>query len=311
MSAEGTSEPPRVALVGLGNMGLALAARLLDAGLPLQIGNRTPGRAQALIDDGAGVLDAPGLALEQNDICLTSLADDDAVEALVLGPGGILVHARPGTILVEMSTISLTASRRVAERAEEGGVDYVRAPISGNPVAVASGKATIFVSGPAGAINRCEPVLAAITPTVRRLGDGEHARVLKLVLAVLVGGTAELLAESLVLGESAGLDRRTLLEAIGASVVGSTFIGYKIGAAPARRLLGHVHDVDVAEGRRPRPRPRRGDGRRAASGDRTTLPARLGVRGRSRGRGLHGTSAATRGAFGTPAEPDRRGVTRS
>lgn len=227
MSAEGTSEPPRVALVGLGNMGLALAARLLDAGLPLQIGNRTPGRAQALIDDGAGVLDAPGLALEQNDICLTSLADDDAVEALVLGPGGILVHARPGTTLVEMSTISLTASRRVAERAEEGGVDYVRAPISGNPVAVASGKATIFVSGPAGAINRCEPVLAAITPTVRRLGDGEHARVLKLVLAVLVGGTAELLAESLVLGESAGLDRRTLLEAIGASVVGSTFIGYK------------------------------------------------------------------------------------
>jgi 3-hydroxyisobutyrate dehydrogenase-like beta-hydroxyacid dehydrogenase len=227
MSIDGTSQPPRVALVGLGNMGLALAARLLEAGLPLQLGNRTPGRAQSLIEGGAGLLDAPGQALERNDFCLTSLADDDAVETLVLGSEGILGHARPGTTLVEMSTISVAASRRVAELAEERGVEYVRAPISGNPVAVASGKAAIFVSGPTAAIDRCEPVLAAITTTIRRVGDGESARVLKLVLAVLVGGTAELLAESLVLGESAGLDRGTLLEAIGASVVGSTFIGYK------------------------------------------------------------------------------------
>ena len=83
------------------------------------------------------------------------------------------------------------------------------------------------MSGTQAAAARAEPVLQAITPTVRYTGEGELARVLKLVLQVLIGGTAELLAEALVLGESAGLDRATLLETIGASVIGSTFVGYK------------------------------------------------------------------------------------
>jgi 3-hydroxyisobutyrate dehydrogenase-like beta-hydroxyacid dehydrogenase len=211
-------------VVGLGKMGTAIAGRLLDAGFPLAVGNRTQGREQPLTERGASWLPDFGAALAEGDVCVTSLSDDRAVLAAA---GPILAKARSGTLLVETSTISLDASRRVAEQAAERGVDYVRAPISGNPVAVGSGTAAVFASGPAGALDRAAPVLQAISPKVRQVGAGDGARVLKLVLGVLIGGTAELLAEALVLGESAGLGRSALLEAIGDSAVGSTFVAYK------------------------------------------------------------------------------------
>lgn len=218
---------PRIALVGLGNMGLATAERLLDAGYRLFVHNRTPGRDEAVLARGATRLDSPADALATADICLLTLADDEAVGAVACGADGVLAGARRATALVDMSTISLTASARVAAAAAEREVDYLRAPFSGNPTAIRSGKAAIFVSGPPAVAERCEPVLRAIAPTIRYVGGGETARVLKLVLQILVGGTAELLAEALVLGEAAGVERRTLLDTIGTSVVGSAFIEYK------------------------------------------------------------------------------------
>jgi 3-hydroxyisobutyrate dehydrogenase-like beta-hydroxyacid dehydrogenase len=141
--------------------------------------------------------------------------------------GEILGGARSGTTLIEMSTISVEASARVGERAAEADVDYLRSPVSGNPVAVRGGTLTIVVSGPETVARRVDELLRAIGPKVIYVGDGERARVVKLALQVLVGGTAELLGEALVLGESAGVDRARLLEAIGASAVGSPFVAYK------------------------------------------------------------------------------------
>jgi 3-hydroxyisobutyrate dehydrogenase-like beta-hydroxyacid dehydrogenase len=189
--------------------------------------NRTPGRDDELVARGAARLDSAGAALAETDVCLTLLADDAAVEAVARE---ILEGARAGTTLVEMSTISVAASARVAEAAAEHDVAYLRAPFSGNPGAVRAGKAAIFVSGPAAASERCTPLLESVAPTVRYVGEDERARVLKLVLQILIGGTAELLAEAVVLGESAGLDRGTLLDVVGASVVGSPFVAYKSDA---------------------------------------------------------------------------------
>ena len=214
-------------VVGLGNMGTAIAERLLDAGHPLGVFNRSPGRDAALLERGASRLASAAEALAGPAVCLTSLADDDAVDAAVCGPDGVLAGARPGTILVETSTISVAASQRIARLAADTEVHYLRAPVSGNPAAIRSGTAAIVVSGEAEVAARCEALLAAITPTVRYVGEGERARILKLVLQVVIGGTAELLAEALVLGEEAGVDRQTLLEVIGASVVGSRFLDYK------------------------------------------------------------------------------------
>jgi 3-hydroxyisobutyrate dehydrogenase-like beta-hydroxyacid dehydrogenase len=208
-------------------MGEAFAERILDAGFPLAVFNRTAARAEPLARRGATVLDSAAEALARADVCITSLADDDALEAVILADGGVLAGARPGTALVEMSTVSVAASERVAEGASAAGVAYLRAPVSGNPTVVRGGTLTIIVSGPEEAARDLDALLRAIGPKVLHVGDGEQARVVKLVFQILVGGTAELLGEALVLGEAAGVERAKLLEAIGASAVGSPFVAYK------------------------------------------------------------------------------------
>jgi 3-hydroxyisobutyrate dehydrogenase-like beta-hydroxyacid dehydrogenase len=227
MAAEVEGGAPAVAVVGLGHMGVAIAERMIDAGYSVGVANRTPGRDSALLQRGATRLDPFAAALAHADACVTSLADDTAVRAVILGDAGILHGAQPGSTLVDTSTISVAASVEVAEAAAEVGVQYLRAPLSGNPAAVRSGTAAVFVSGPAEEAAAREQLLRAIAPAVRYLGDGERARVAKLALQVLIGGTAELIAEALALGESSGIDRRTLLEVISASVVGSKFVDYK------------------------------------------------------------------------------------
>lgn len=229
------SEQPSVALIGLGNMGRAIGERLLRSGYALAVFNRTPGPDDALVARGASRLAAAELALAEADVCLLSLADDDAVESVV---PRVLEHAVRGGLLVDLSTISVRASRRIAEAADVAGVEYLRAPLSGNPVAVRNGKATIVVSGPSDVARRNEQLLSAVAPTVCYVGEGENARVMKLVLQIMIGGTAQLLAEALVLGEAAGVDRRTLLNVIGASVAGSAFVEYK-----TEPLLAHDYSA--------------------------------------------------------------------
>jgi 3-hydroxyisobutyrate dehydrogenase-like beta-hydroxyacid dehydrogenase len=214
----------RVAVVGLGKMGNPIAERILEAGFPLAVFNRTRARTTPLAERGATVLDSAADALADADVCITMLADDEALEAVATE---VLAGARAGTALVDMSTVSVAVSERVAERAAEAGVAFLRAPVSGNPTVVRGGTLTIVVSGPDEASQRLDPVLRAIGPKVFYVGDGERARVVKLVLQVLVGGTAELLGEALVLGESGGVDRAELLEVINASAVGSPLTGYK------------------------------------------------------------------------------------
>ena len=214
----------RIAVVGLGKMGTPIAERILDAGFPLAVFNRTRSRTAPLAERGATVLASAAEALAQADVCVTMLADDGALDAVA---PQVLGGARPGTTLVDMSTVSVAASERVAERAEEAGVDFLRSPVSGNPTVVRGGTLTLVVSGPEDAARRLDGLLRAVGPKVFYVGEGERARVVKLVLQVLVGGIAELLGEALVLGESGGVDRAKLLEVINASAVGSPLTGYK------------------------------------------------------------------------------------
>jgi 3-hydroxyisobutyrate dehydrogenase-like beta-hydroxyacid dehydrogenase len=218
------TDSTRVAVVGLGKMGLPIAERLLDAGYELVVFNRTRSRAEPLEQRGATVLDAAGDALAQADVCVTMLADDAAVEAV---SADILRGARPGTTLVDMSTISVAASERVAERAAEADVELLRAPVSGNPTVVRGGTLTIVVSGPEDVAQRLDALLRAIGPKIFYVGDGERARVVKLALQIMVGGIVELMGEAVVLGEAGGVDRAKLLEVLGASAVGSPLVNYK------------------------------------------------------------------------------------
>ncbi len=216
-----------VALVGAGQMGTAIAERILQAGFPLTVYNRTAEKTDPLAALGATVAPSTDGLLADGGACLTMVSNDAALETVTYGPEGVLGGAKAGSVLVDMSTVSPESSSRVADAADAAGIEYLRAPVSGNPTVVRAGNLTIIVSGPEGALERARELLTAIGPTVYHVGDGEQARVVKLALQVLIGGTAELLSEALLLGESGGVDRRLLLDVIGSSAAASPFVKYK------------------------------------------------------------------------------------
>jgi 3-hydroxyisobutyrate dehydrogenase-like beta-hydroxyacid dehydrogenase len=213
-----------VGLIGLGNMGTAIGERLLGSGRELVVHNRSPAKAEPLQARGATVAETAGDLAAAVDIVLTSLADDEALESVA---SAVTSAARPGTVLVDLSTVSPAASARVAGVADEASLLYLRAPVSGNPSVVRRGDLTFIVSGPREALERAEPVLLEIGRAVHEVGDGEQARIVKLAINLVIAGLAELMAEALVLGEASGVSRAALLETMGDSAAGAPFVRYK------------------------------------------------------------------------------------
>jgi 3-hydroxyisobutyrate dehydrogenase-like beta-hydroxyacid dehydrogenase len=222
----GASHDPRLTagVIGLGNMGSPIAERLLDAGYDLRVFNRTPAKAEPLAARGAVVAESAGELAAAVDVVLTSLPDDAAFEAVA---SEVFESARRGTVLVDVSTVSPAASARVAAAAEDASVEYLRAPVSGNPTVVRAGNLTFIVSGARETLERVEPVLLAIGPTIHEVGDGEQARVVKLAINLMIAGLAQLMSEALVLGEASGVSRDALLRVMGSSAVGAPFVEYK------------------------------------------------------------------------------------
>lgn len=211
-------------LIGLGNMGTAIAERLLAAECDLAVHNRTPEKAEPLRAAGATVFETAGALAEAVDVVLTSLADDDALESVATVVAGA---AQPGTLLVDLSTVSPAASARVAALADQAGLLYLRAPVSGNPSVVQSGNLTFIASGSQEAFERAESTLLAIGRSIHDVGEAEQARVVKLAINLVIGGLAELMAEALVLSEASGVSRAALLETMGDSAAGAPFVKYK------------------------------------------------------------------------------------
>ncbi|HET7568887.1 MAG TPA: NAD(P)-dependent oxidoreductase [Gaiellaceae bacterium] len=211
-------------LIGLGNMGAAIAERLLEAGYDLAVFNRTPEKAEPLAARGATVAESAAALAAAADVILTSLSDDDALDAVATE---VAAAAPAGALLVDLSTVSPAASARVAALAEDASLLYVRAPVSGNPSVVRAGNLSFIVSGADDAVARAEPVLLAIGPTITVVGDREQARIVKLAINLVIAGLAQLMAEALVLAEASGVSRAALLETMGGSAAGAPFVRYK------------------------------------------------------------------------------------
>jgi 3-hydroxyisobutyrate dehydrogenase-like beta-hydroxyacid dehydrogenase len=201
-----------------------MAERLLDAGFELVVYNRTPEKAEPIVARGAVVAASYADLVERVDVVVTSLADDDALETVA---ARVAEAARRGLVLVDVSTVSPTASARIAARFAEAGVSYLRAPVSGNPGVVRAGNLSFIVSGSRETLEAVEPVILAIGPTVHLVGDREQARVVKLAINLVIGGLAQLMSEALVLGEASGVSREALLEVMGSSSAGAPFVKYK------------------------------------------------------------------------------------
>jgi len=218
----------RIAVLGLGHMGVPIAERLEQAGHELSVWNRSPGPIEAFARRGARHLTVPSEAWSHAELVITMLADDGAVEAVVMGEQGLLADCvLGGGMLVDMSTISPAASAVLAAACQQHGVTYLRAPVSGNPSVVAAGNLTIIVSGPRAAFDQATAVLRDIGPNLSYVGPDEESRIVKLALNLMIGGTTQLLAEALVLAERYGLARATMLEVISGSAVGSPYVKYK------------------------------------------------------------------------------------
>ena len=225
----------QVAVVGLGKMGATLARRLLSEGLTVTVWNRNPALAAPLVSAGAGAVADLADIWRTTGTAMTFLADDEAVLQVYLSGGGLVESAPAGALLIEMSTISPTASSRVAAAAADHDLRYLRCPVSGNPSVLESGNISLIVSGHEDAVEAGRPVLSHVGPTLYYVGREEQARVMKLAVNSLLAATAEMLAEVVTLCEASGIDRSVLLDVLSGSAVGSPFIRYKTDALLERR----------------------------------------------------------------------------
>lgn len=208
--------------IGLGNMGQAMAARVLDAGHQVTVYNRSRDKAQALVDRGAKLADTPAGAATA-ELVVTMLADDAALEQ-VLGPGGALAAMTASTVHVSMSTISHALALTLTATHAQRGVGFVGAPVFGRPEAAAAGKLFIVGAGEASALSRCQPLFDVLSQKVLPLGSEPAAAHLTKVLGnFMLISSVELLAEALNVAKAAGMDPGALLQALTGSVFSAPF----------------------------------------------------------------------------------------
>jgi len=205
----------KLGFIGLGNMGSRIAQRLLDRGYELTAYDQDDTKAEALVLNGAvPANDIPELA-QSADVILSCLTNDDAVHNVYGGSDGALAAARPGTVVLEMST----SSREVHDQAAKLGIDVMDVAISGSTPAVEQGSLTLLAGGNAELFKAAQPIFAAIARQYFHLGPSGAGTTMKLVVNTLLGVGMQAVAEAVVLGESAGLNRKLLLEVLSHTAV--------------------------------------------------------------------------------------------
>ncbi|MFI0787276.1 NAD(P)-dependent oxidoreductase [Streptomyces lydicus] len=201
-----------VAVIGLGGMGGGMARALLGAGYAVTVFNRTRERAEPLEQAGAVVAATAVEAAAPASAVLLSLADEPAVEEVLFGD--LVWQLRPGTVLIDTSTVSPSYARTTATRLAASGVRRLETCVMGNPAMAAEGKVRLFVSGDRAALDAVDEILSALAQEVRYLGGAGRASALKLALNLLLGIQTAGLAEAAAFAEAAGLDRELLLDVV-------------------------------------------------------------------------------------------------
>jgi 3-hydroxyisobutyrate dehydrogenase-like beta-hydroxyacid dehydrogenase len=217
-------------VIGLGRMGGAIARRLIAAGHPVKVYNRTRSRAEALKTEGAVIADSPADA-SSGEAVITMLADDPAVEAVVFGPHGVVQGLGKDQVHISMSTITVALSERLAVTHLGAGQCYLAAPVFGRPDAAAAGKLFVVAGGEAKLIARCQPVFDAVGQRTFVIGDTPSwANLVKLSGNFLIAAMIECLGETVALMRKSGVDPRQFIEIMTNSLF----------AAPVYRTYGEL-----------------------------------------------------------------------
>jgi 3-hydroxyisobutyrate dehydrogenase len=195
-------------------MGSGMASRLLAAGYPLTVYNRSASKTRPLADEGASVASSPREAAATADVVFTMVADDDASRAMWEGSEGALAGVKPGALLVECSTVTAGRIADLADAAERAGCTLVDAPVTGSKPQAAAGELTFLVGGSGESLERLRPALAVMGKTIHHLGPTGSGALVKLINNFLCGVQAASLAEAMSIIERSSLDRTVALDAI-------------------------------------------------------------------------------------------------
>ena len=211
----------RVGFVGLGIMGAPMARNLIKAGFHVTVYNRTRSRTEGLVSAGAKRADSPAEAATEADVVITIVSDTPDVEEVILGEQGVIEGIRPDAVVIDMSTISPQATRRIAERLREKKVHMLDAPVSGGEQGAIDGTLSIMVGGEAQIFERCLPVFNAMGRSVTHVGPTGMGQTAKLMNQILVTGTLNAVVEALVFAQKSGVDLEKALGAVTGGAAGS------------------------------------------------------------------------------------------
>ena len=237
--------------VGVGKMGLPMIQHLRSAGYRVIACDAAPAGLAAARMAGCEIATDVAACAAEVDLLLSSLPNDAAFAAVARA---LAASGRSGLCYVDTSTVSPGVSAEFAASLAASGIDYLRVTVSGNPVVARAANLTVMASGPRALYDFVKPLLDTFGKTHFYLGQGEEARVIKLVINLMIAGTAGLMAEALVLGEKGGLEWAQMLDIMGKSAAGSPMVNYKVEPLKAHDYastfsgLQMIKDLDLIMG---------------------------------------------------------------
>ncbi len=239
----------KIGFIGLGIMGKPMARNLLKAGYPLTVYDIVPDKAEEVVEAGAKAGSSSKDVAEKCEIVITMLPNSPDVKEAVLGKNGVLEGAKPGTILIDMSSIAPLASKEVAEKAKEKGVTVLDAPVSGGEPKAVEGTLAIMVGGPQETFDEVEDILSVMGASVTLVGEIGSGNMTKLANQIIVALNIAAMSEAMVLAAKAGVNAEKVFQAIRGGLAGSTVLDAKMPLVlegnfkPGFRIELHIKDL--------------------------------------------------------------------
>jgi len=241
----------RIGFIGLGIMGGAMAMNLLRVGFPLTVWNRTAEKMRPLLEAGAKPAKSPKEVAKESDIVIDMVTDSKDVLEVLIGEEGVISGARPGTMVVDMSTISPIVTREIAKKLGEKGIRMLDAPVSGGDIGARNATLSIMVGGDAEAYEECLPVFQAMGKTISYIGGHGDGQICKAVNQILVGANVLGVAEALMFASKAGVDLDKVLAAVSGGAAGSWQLAnngpkmLKGDYAPGFKVKDYIKDLRI------------------------------------------------------------------
>lgn len=239
----------KIGFIGLGIMGKPMSKNLLKAGYQLVVMNRSREAVEEVVAAGATAANSPREVAEQSDIVITMLPNSPQVKEVVLGKDGIIEAARPGLIVIDMSSIAPLVSREIAAQLESKGVDLLDAPVSGGEPKAIDGTLSVMVGGKKAVFDKCCDIMKAMAGSVVLTGDIGAGNITKLANQIIVALNIAAMSEALVLATKAGVEPELVYQAIRGGLAGSTVLDAKAPLVlkrkfdPGFRINLHIKDL--------------------------------------------------------------------